>query len=239
MDFADVAAAAAKIEANAPHADYLKSIVRPCVDIDMVGPPTAPESSRFGGHPFVPSEFRWPQHDDGEYRFLGQINFNEIEAAPHPLPQTGLLSLFYAHDDDGEVFWGADGDIIGYFWEDHRGHAVFDSPTTVADPQRITLTAGVDIPRHWELRSAWPFAEDDLRELVALLGPPRWHLLGYPSFTSLAYDPTPGPGWVPLLTVGSLDELEWVWHDGDNLMVLVEADRLAARDFGHLKSDAG
>ena len=64
-------------------------------------------------------------------------------------------------------------------------------------------------------------------------------LLGYPSVSSLGYDPTPGPKWLPLLTLTSHDHLEWCWHDGDYLFVFIERDRLAARDFSRLRSDAG
>ena len=53
------------------------------------------------------------------------------------------------------------------------------------------------------------------------------------------YDPTPGAEWISLLTVGSLDEFEWCWHDGDTLMVFIEPAKLEQKDFSHLKSDAG
>ncbi|MBK6691765.1 MAG: DUF1963 domain-containing protein [Myxococcales bacterium] len=75
------------------------------------------------------------------------------------------------------------------------------------------------------------------------LRPPRCrhtdHLLGYPSHYSLGYDPTPGPEWVSLLTLHSHDALEWCWQDGNKLMVFIERERLAARDFSALKCDAG
>ncbi|WP_146390953.1 DUF1963 domain-containing protein [Allorhodopirellula solitaria] len=52
----------------------------------------------------MPADFAWPAHDVGEYRFLGQIDFSEITDRPDSLPDSGLLSLFYAFDEDGEVF---------------------------------------------------------------------------------------------------------------------------------------
>lgn len=64
-------------------------------------------------------------------------------------------------------------------------------------------------------------------------------LLGYPSHYSLSYDPTPGPQWVSLLALHSHDAFEWCWHGGDKLMVFIEQDGLAARDFGALQCDAG
>lgn len=66
------------------------------------------------------------------------------------------------------------------------------------------------------------------------------YLLGYPGVSSLAYDPTPGPEWVSLLTFASDDGLEWCcWHDGDYLHVAIERDRIAKQDFSALASDAG
>jgi uncharacterized protein YwqG len=65
----------------------------------------------------VPEGFQWPSHDLGEYRFLGQINFIEISSPPSMLPASGLLSLFYAYDEDGEIFWGDPGYVLAFYWE--------------------------------------------------------------------------------------------------------------------------
>jgi hypothetical protein len=39
--------------------------------------------------------------------------------------------------------------------------------------------------------------------------------------------------------VGSDDDLEWCWHDGDWLVTFIERERLAAADFATIKADAG
>jgi uncharacterized protein YwqG len=240
MDVERLAEVVSEIDAVAPHLEYLNKIAKPRVDIALVDDEPTAECSRFGGDPFVPIDFEWPQRDIGEYRFLGQINFAEIQDAPSILPRSGLLSLFYAYNEDGECFWRDDGYVLGYFWEDLSDHAYVSSPSDDAPaPQRIKLASGIDLPRHEELRKDWPFNRKTLRQLADTIDADGEYLLGYPSFNTLGYDPTPGPDWISLLTVGSLDEFEWCWHDGDTLMVFIESAKLALKDFSNLKSDAG
>jgi hypothetical protein len=71
------------------------------------------------------------------------------------------------------------------------------------------------------------------------LHPGRGYLLGYPLNTSLAYDPTPGPGWSSLLTLDSDDDLEWCWHDGDWLVTFFNNQKALAGDFSDIRADAG
>jgi len=240
MDADRLAKIVSELDMVAPHLEYLRKIAKPRVDIELVDDEPTAVCSRFGGEPFVPRDFKWPAHDIGEYRFLGQINFAEIQDAPPILPRSGLLSLFYAYDEDGECFWGDDGYVLGFFWDDFGNHAIASSPSTETPAaRRIRLTGSIDIPRHPELRKDWPFDEDALYELADAIDANREYLLGYPSFNTLAYDPTPGPEWISLLTVGSLDEFDWCWHDGDTLMVFIEPAMLERKDFSHLKSDAG
>lgn len=65
------------------------------------------------------------------------------------------------------------------------------------------------------------------------------YLLGYPFYSSLAYDPRPSQDWTSLLTLSSVDELNWCWHDGDFLMLFIEKEKLKQKDFSYIKSDAG
>ena len=240
MDADSLAKIVSELKPLAPHLEYLRRIAKPRVDIELVHDEPTSECSRFGGDPFVQKDFKWPSHDIGEYRFLGQINFAEIQNPPSVLPRSGLLSLFYAYDEDGECFWGDDGYVLGYFWDDLSNHMNFPSPSAdTPATRRIKLTGGIDLPRHEELRKDWPFNRDALYELADAIDANREYLLGYPSFNTLAYDPTPGAEWISLLTVGSLDEFEWCWHDGDTLMVFIEPAKLEQKDFSHLKSDAG
>ncbi len=231
---------AANIETIADHTAYVINLAKPSVDIEIVTAAPKDFGSRFGGHPFVPTHFQWPIHEVGEYRFLGQINFAEIIDRPTALPDSGLLSLFYAYDDEGEVFWGDDGYILGFYYLDYDRHIIYNSPTeNTPDPKRFTLTGSIDVPRHEDLRDDWPFDDEALNELSETIDAKDNYLLGYPSFTSLGYDPTPGTEWISLLTVHSLDEFDWCWHDHDKLMIFIESDKLANRDFSSLKSDAG
>lgn len=227
-----------------PYATELRRISRACVDIEIGTSPISNASSRFGGLPFVPPDFEWPVHAAGEYRFLGQINFSEIQTPPSPLPSKGLLCLFYLHDENGNAFWQDDGFVIGMYWDDNECHQLVPSPK---DPPAIacalTLTPGFRLPERRELIELEDFDEEALEALTT--GVPeiihrtdQW-MLGYPRYDSLCYDPTPGPGWIPLLTLPSLDAFDWCWHDGNMLMIFIETTRLATADFSGLKCDAG
>ena len=240
MDAVTLRKIVSEIEPLKEHIEYLLKIAKPCIDIDLVPEATTPECSRFGGNPFVPINFQLPVHKEGEYRFLGQINFSEIVNPPSILPKFGLLSIFYAYDEDGEIFWEDDEYILGFYWDDLTNHTIIklqtkDTPKT----QRIKLTKGLNLPFDSELRDDWTFDTSLLWDLFEKIDPNGEYLLGYPSFNTLAYDPTPGDEWISLLTVCSLEEFDWCWHDGDRLMVFIEIEKLAKCDFSYLKSDAG
>ena len=60
--------------------------------------------------------------------------------------------------------------------------------------------------------------------------PATRYLLGYPLNSTLAYDPTPGPKWWSLLTLGSdFSGLDWCWHDGDWLGDLHRENAISLR----------
>ncbi|WP_137973267.1 YwqG family protein [Pseudomonas sp. F(2018)] len=240
MDINTLNAAMTKIGLAAAHVEYIRTIARPSVDIEVLDIAGKDDSSRFGGDPYVPHNFKWPTHNLGEYRFLGQINFSEVVNLPSALPDSGLLSLFYAYDEEGEIFWGDDGYVLGFYWKDYKDHVTTKSPSKDAPKAKaLRLTGGVNIPENMDVRNDWPFEHKTFYELTDALNAGNEYLLGYPSFYTLAYDPTPGPEWVSLLTLSSRDEFGWCWHDGDKLMVFIESDRLVKRDFSNLKSDAG
>lgn len=240
----------------APHADFLLDLLKPCVRIDIS--PNGPNGtqSQLGGKPMVPANFDWPQHAVGLYRFLGQINFAEITERPACLPETGLLSLFYAEydpesDSQEEIFWGEDDYVKAWYFDDMTALAPMAPPRgKAAKARRITLTGDLDMLRDSYMLEEWPFDFEVLNTLLdeseatgnqptrdALL--PTDYMLGYPSHYSLAYNPTPSPNWISLLTLHSHDTFEWCWQDGNKLMVFIEQDKLEARDFSTLKCDAG
>lgn len=225
-----------------PYLTYFKSVAKPSVDISIGRRWPGATQSRFGGSPAVGTEFVWPTHKVGEYRFLGQFNFGEIDGAPEMLPDSGLLSLFYAYDDAGEVFWGDDGFVIGYYWHSTKKLRLADAPNQmVPKPRKISFEPGVDIPRYDVLRSDWPLDDSATCALSELAHNdlPKDYLLGFPSFYTLGYDPTPGLEWVQLVTLDSREQFGWCWHDTCKLMVFIEKDRLARKDFSNLKCDVG
>ncbi|MEK4061405.1 MULTISPECIES: YwqG family protein [Paenibacillus] len=230
----------------ARHKEYLLQVVRPAIDIvknNDVEPRLG--CSRFGGAPDLPVGSEWPTYEGNPYRFLGQINFAEISLTGADLPSTGLLSLFVADDPEGEGCLEA--------FEDGYVHAIYipesidleeisppnsdNGKTTV-----IEFIPAMDIPYDEYQVKDWPFGEEEndiYTEIRDSLHKSSDYLLGYPSHCTLAYDPSPGAGWISLLTIASDDDLEWCWHDGDNLMIFIETERLKNLDFSALKSDAG
>jgi len=229
------------------HREHLLGIARPSVEIITADAPVTDGCSKFGGSPDLPTDFQWPHHKLGPYRFIGQFNLADIPKGPHGLPVGGLLSFFYAHDENGESFWG-DPDYVRVYRFDNVGVLKpVKPPATVRLGSTSTLTFhfGTDVPPWpWDDSAAkkWPISEcqrDAYWELRLRLHPSRRYLLGYPFNTTLAYDPTPGPEWRSLLTLSSDDELKWCWHDGDWLVTFVEEQRLHAGDFSQVKADAG
>lgn len=225
------------------HREYLLGIARPCVEILTAKARVAKGCSKFGGKPDLPPEFEWPHHKAGPYRFIGQVNLADVPKGPHGLPTDGLLSFFYVHAEEGESF----PDYVRVFR--------FDEPDTLrpVDPPvavrlggtvAVKFQLGADVP-DWPCGEAvkkWPVSyeqHDAYWQLRRKLHPSDRYLMGYPHNNTLAFDPTPGPGWRSLLTLGSDDDLEWCWHDGDWLVTFIEETRLRAGDFSLIKSVAG
>jgi uncharacterized protein YwqG len=229
------------------HREFLSGVARPSVEIITADTPEVRSGSKFGGSPDLPADFEWPHHEFGPYRFIGQVNLADVPKAPHGLPGVGLLSFFYAHDEDGELFAG-DPDYVRVFrFDTVAALQPVEPPAAVRFGAGATVTfrPGEDVPPWpWSDGNAekWPIDEsqrDAYRELRCRLHPGRRYLLGYPFNTTLAYDPTPGPAWRSLLTLASDDEMEWCWADGDWLVTFIEQQRLQAGDFSQVQADAG
>ncbi len=239
----------------AEHGEYLRGIVRPSIEIVRTESAKSLGCSRLGGVPDLPSGVEWPSHVlDAEqvertdtsrrpYRFLGQINFFEVTSSQ--LPTRGLLSLFVQYDPEGELefFWQDEGFVYAHYSADIHDLSPLSPPASVdcATETSIALYSGIDIPYDEYQRKDWPFEFDKLRDsyrqLRDALHESGEYLLGYPSYFSLGYDPTPGQDWLSLLTLGSDDD--WCWHDGDNLMVFIRRAQLVKKDFSALRADAG
>lgn len=238
------------------------ALAQPCLDISFAAEDPSPASSRFGGPAFLPANFVWPAPvAGGTYEFLGQINFAEIKQRPVEFPESGLLTLLFAEDDAGTAFWGDDGYIHGLYWSDTSGFKLQFNPDGLAQKygtfppgwqgKKIEFQLGIDLPVCADLIVDWPADKDQV--LAAFDGSGVGfdgmdfcdHMLGYPVNDSFGYDPRPeyrdnAEGrWLTLLNVVSHEDLGWTWHDGDKLMVFIEAEALQRRDFSQLKSDAG
>jgi uncharacterized protein YwqG len=229
------------------HREYLLGIARPSVEIVTAKARLTKGCSKFGGSPDLPPDFKWPHYKLGPYRFIGQINLADIPKGPHGLPNGGLLSFLYAHDENGESFWGDPDYVRVYRFDKPDALKPVEPPSAVrmGSTAALKFQLGADVPPWpWDESNAkkWPIGEDQRDaywDLRCRLHPSGRYLLGYPFNTTLAYDPTPGPEWRSLLTLSSDDDLEWCWHDGDWLVTFIEEHRLRAGDFSHIKSDAG
>jgi hypothetical protein len=86
-----------------PAASQIHALARECIVL-MRGDeaPDAPVgASRIGGLPDVPADFEWPREADGSpLCFIAQINLADLpRLTDHPLPTTGMLSLFVGTDE--------------------------------------------------------------------------------------------------------------------------------------------
>lgn len=227
------------------YSSVLHGVAKPSIELIDSGDAITPGCSKFGGSPDVPVGFEWLRHDKGDYRFLGQMNLAEIPSTSFALPASGLLSFFYQHDDEGEAFW-RDPDFVRVFhFESGDGLVNTPPPETVrfGDAVRIEFEPGVDVPP-WDSEKMEQCAldesqEDAYWELRCQLHPSDRYLFGFPFNTTLAYDPTPGDGWMSLLTLNSSDRMGWCWHDEDWLVTFVEEHRLRVADFSEIRADAG
>ncbi|TNE91795.1 MAG: DUF1963 domain-containing protein [Deltaproteobacteria bacterium] len=230
--------------AIAAHPEWIRAAARPIVGLLPSTGPASVGRSRLGGEPDLPPGTPWPHHPGGPYRFVAQINFAEMWSRPAELPSKGLLSLFVADDDEQSVFWQEKHYTFAIFTPDPSGLVRHEPPPGLGAQPALAvrfLDPEIDLPRDDVQREDWP---DGLAEpLVAWwrqqVTPHGAYLLGYPAVSTLAYDPTPGPEWISLLTLASVEELGWCWHDGDYLHVFIERERLARADFSNLAADAG
>jgi uncharacterized protein YwqG len=197
-----------------------------------------------GGIPDLPPDFKWPEHEYGDYRFIAQFNLSEISRPVPHLPEKGVLSIFIADDEEGRTFWGDDG-YAKVFYFDHEEKL---EPYSIAPSQPsvpVKLEPSIAIPLKEELMKDCPFDEEQIDDFDfdfiddADADRNSNYLLGYPFYSSLAYDPRPGENWINLLTLSSEDDLDWCWHDGAFLMLFIEKEKLEIKDFSYIKSDAG
>lgn len=236
------------------HKPYFLNLAQPAVAIRLGKARGEALQSRFGGQPMVPAGFAWPEHPDGHYLFVGQINFADLPEGPDRpagLPGSGLLSLFYGFDEDDAIFWRDKDYLKAFYWPNIGDMHEIQAPHRwVTDSLALQFENCIDLPRHEELRQDWPVDFDELHDWFGALEEngdlPRDYLLGRPSWDSLGYDPTPdleeypsSSHWRSLLTLQSHQEFNWCWQDGARLMAFIEDDKLRAQDFSRLQVDCG
>lgn len=226
------------------HENYIKSLIKPSVEIIKVTSKIEIASSKLGGIPDVPFNFKWPKHEYGDYRFVAQFNLKEISKPFPHLPQQGLLSIFIADDEESNFFWGDDGYAKVFFFDSENELKPLLNSNFPNQPSiPVKLETSIDIPFRDELLEDNPLNDEQIEELIydvmETVDKKLNYLLGYPFYSSLAYDPRPSKDWTSLLTLSSVDELNWCWHDGDFLMLFIEKEKLKQKDFSYIKSDAG
>jgi uncharacterized protein YwqG len=228
-------------------ANFLASAARPSIEMKLVKASPKSGLSKLGGIPDLPVGESWPESSsDFPYHFLGQIDFANLpDFEGTPFPSSGMLSLFYLYDEDGEADWDEPGYVVAVSHPEVAELVAVPSPDQPEPGRSVALSfkLGWDLPQDEYQAADWPFSGDDEEAFTEHLS---WvervtadHLLGYPRHNTLAYDPSPGEDWVPLLTVASHDPLGWCWGDGDNLMIFIERSRLEKADFSNLSCHTG
>lgn len=231
------------------HRDFLLNIARPSINIFIGEFEPLPRSSKFGGSPDVPCDFIWPTHAKGQYKFLAQFSLSDPAFKGFGLPTDAMLSFFHSASTDGyeEYFEGVESIRVFLF----KGLAEL-SPRVPPPPvdrspcRAVDLKPGLSLPdKEWCKANSipWPivsYADSDCFWEIRLdTIPGSSFLFGYPFNNTLAYDPTPGPEWRSLLTLGSHDEMDWSWHDGSWMVTFIKEQSLRSGDFSLIKSDAG
>lgn len=229
------------------HSRFLMKSIRPAIDIvKNVSNKPYLGCSRFGGSPDLQVGAEWPTYNNKPYRFLGQINFSEITGIETDFPKSGLLSLFfvdYSEDQCSLEPWDS-GYIRAIFTPETSNLENIKAPQSVDEKSVcIEFSPTIDLPFDEYQMEEWPFddeeEEDIYWEIRESLHKSYDYLLGYPSYCTLAYDPTPGTEWISLLTISSDNNLEWCWHDDDMLMLFIQREDLKKLDFSNIKAEAG
>jgi uncharacterized protein YwqG len=90
--------------------DSIVATATPCISVQSkmnVMDNLSVGSSKLGGLPDLPADFRWPTKGNRPLAFLAQMSLSDIHSADSdcPLPAQGLLTFWY---DTAEMPWGFD-----------------------------------------------------------------------------------------------------------------------------------
>lgn len=171
----------------------------------------------------------------------------------------GLLSFFVAEMPDDDVFWRDPGYLTALYTPADRVRNLAAAKAPAGAPFAVyhlkacvpvtSFRVGWEAPFRKEcvhLASEWPLTAEETdsyayEELMGKLKGAEEYLLGYPSYDSLCYDPTPEPyeDYVHLMGLRSSDVLSWCWQDGARLSVFIKREDLLRGDLSALTCDAG
>lgn len=114
--------------------------------------------SRFGGQPDVPDGFQWPACKNMPLSFLAQFSCRELADCDinDELPKTGVLSFFYALDNDYFGYDDRDKDGFRVFWFE-EGQTLHPQEFPAELPEKMRLPRiGITYKRE----ATYPHLED-------------------------------------------------------------------------------
>lgn len=235
--------------------DALIPWVRPVVTIDPRPCPLAElplGASRFMGFPDLPADFVWPTCAQGSLHFQAQINLADLRSSVatsrFELPAAAWLVLFALDDPDSGMQPGViDQDDDGNWFEPpgltHLAYIPSDAALARRPlPEEIELwdddnhscvlafAECLDIPWAADTEDSSLMQEAVADRISDLRGSWMSKLMGYPVH-GRTDNTSPGPDWLAVFTLGSHDETEWSWCDGEHLDVYVRQDGVANASF--------
>lgn len=114
--------------------------------------------SKFGGKPDLPADFKWPVYKNMPLIFLAQLSCRELAPLDinHELPETGLLSFFYALDCECYGYESRDVEGFRAYWFD-ESQALSASEFPIGIPEKNMLPQiGIQFTRE----ATYPHCED-------------------------------------------------------------------------------
>ena len=225
--------------------DYLRSIMLPAIKIEQATVFDVKGLSKYGGNPLVPENFEWPRHKFGDYRFIAQFNLSELPPGENQLPKKGLLSIFVAYNEENTMAWTDDNYAKVFYFENIEDLKAYDNPNF---PDKYSLDVifkqEVDIPFKPELYRTKGLNKRQVNYVCTKVLEQTdkkydSYLLGYPYYNSLKAYPRENENWTSLLTLRYQSGFGLYWNGRGYLMLFIEKEKLAKRDFSNVKSNAG